>query len=449
MTNKIKSFLNKGSVRSVQAKKNILGSFINKIFSVIITLLIVPLTINYVNKEQYGIWLTISSIISWASYFDLGLANGFRFRFAEAKAVEDIELVRKYVSTTYFSLGILFSIIAVMLLIANHFILWSNFLAIDSKLDIELHYVFNILIFSFCSQMVLKTFTTLLLADQRPALSSLVLTIGQFFVLLTIFLLTKNSASSLIKLAFAISVVPNIVLLFISIIGFSSFYKSYLPHIKYFSFKVVSNIIGLGLKFFLIQVSLLIIFQFTYVIIIRNLGEEYVSYYDTSYKYFSLVYLIANIVLLPFWSAFTDAYAKNDYIWMKSVYKKLNFLFLLAIPIVIIMIVIHPYVYNFWLGSKIQSDYLLAVFMGLYILVLTRSSITLQLINGIGKISLQLYIYCFFAIISIPLMTYISVHFGLYGILLYLSIVYLSQLLIGHLQLLKLLNSNAFGLWNR
>ena len=82
----IVDFLLKGHERSVKAKKNILGSILIKGFSILISLIVVPLTINYINPSRYGIWLTLSSIVGWFSFFDIGLTQGLRNKFAEAKA---------------------------------------------------------------------------------------------------------------------------------------------------------------------------------------------------------------------------------------------------------------------------------------------------------------------------------------------------------------------------
>ncbi len=57
----INGFINKGHHRSVRAKKNIVASFFIKGISIAISLVVVPLTINYVNPSRYGIWLTLSS----------------------------------------------------------------------------------------------------------------------------------------------------------------------------------------------------------------------------------------------------------------------------------------------------------------------------------------------------------------------------------------------------
>ena len=98
-------FLAKDS-RGRKVQKNILGLVVLQGISVLTSFLLVPLTIDYVSASEYGIWLTISSIIGWFALVDIGLGSGLRNKLAEALAKNDILLAKKYVSTTYFSLGI-------------------------------------------------------------------------------------------------------------------------------------------------------------------------------------------------------------------------------------------------------------------------------------------------------------------------------------------------------
>ncbi|MDE6084614.1 MAG: hypothetical protein K2G11_09000, partial [Muribaculaceae bacterium] len=48
----------KGDGRTVKAKKNILASFLLKGLDGLIYLLLVPVTLGYLNEYEYGIWLT-------------------------------------------------------------------------------------------------------------------------------------------------------------------------------------------------------------------------------------------------------------------------------------------------------------------------------------------------------------------------------------------------------
>ena len=128
--NKVNTYFTKGNERSLMAKRNIVASLVMKGISILISLQVVPLTIGYINSTKYGIWLTLSSIIAWLSYFDLGFAHGFRNRFAEAKAKGDMKLAREYVSTTYTVLFLLFSVILMIVLIVNKYLNWSAILNI-------------------------------------------------------------------------------------------------------------------------------------------------------------------------------------------------------------------------------------------------------------------------------------------------------------------------------
>ena len=80
----LKNRIGSMSGRSAQATRHIAISLLAKGVGILCSLLVVPMTIKYVNPSQYGIWLAISSIVGWIAFFDLGLANGFRNKFAQA-----------------------------------------------------------------------------------------------------------------------------------------------------------------------------------------------------------------------------------------------------------------------------------------------------------------------------------------------------------------------------
>ena len=210
---KVSAYFTKGNERSVAVKKNIAVSLVLKCISILVSLQVVPLTIGYVNPTKYGIWLTLSSIIAWLSYFDLGFAHGFRNRFAEAKAKGDMKLAKDYVSTTYAVLFLLFSVILLITLVVNNYLDWSRILNIDPVYKDELSLVFGLLACFFCLNIVASVFTTMLTADQKPALASLISTSGQVLAFACVYVLTKTTKGSLSALAVSFSAIPCLFLL--------------------------------------------------------------------------------------------------------------------------------------------------------------------------------------------------------------------------------------------
>lgn len=444
----IKKYLQSGDERSVMVKKNIAGSFALKFISILISLQVVPLTINYINPTQYGIWLTLSSIIAWLIYFDFGFAHGFRNRFTEAIAKNDIKSAREYVSTTYAVLSMIFSIILVLVLVVNNFLDWSRILKIEPIYNEELKVVFGLLTCFFCIQIVANVFTTMLMADQKSALSSFIQTCGQFLAFICIWILTKTTNGSLTLLAFAFSGIPCVLLIVVSVFFFNK--KKYClikPSIKYIKFSLVKNILGLGGQFFIIMISMLFIFQFINIIISRILGPDAVTEYNIAYKYYNVLYMISIIVLTPFWSAFTEAYVKKDTVWMKRMVGKLEKLWLLCIPALTIMTLLSDFFFKFWIGKSVHIPMSLSVSMSLYILFQILGNIYMYMINGTSKVRVQMIIYLLFSFVSIPLISYSCQNFGLEGVILVPSIIYLIQGIIGKVQINKLITGTAKGIW--
>lgn len=450
----IKTILNKqklGSARSVVVKRNIIFSLILKGVSIFLSLLIVPITIDYVKKDQYGFWLTISSIVSWISYFDLGLGNGLRNRYAESKAKGDSRMMAKYISTTYALMIGIFVIVFILFVVGNQFINWNTFLNVTNVSNDICSRLMLIFVGLFCMNMVFRVTNSVLLGDQRTALTSLIIVIEQCLSLIIIYALSKFAESNLLYLASATAGVPVVVLMITTLIVYSR--KGYLyncrPSIKYIDFKLAPSLLGLGVRFFLIQLSLLLIFQVVNIIISRNCGHEMVAQYQLSYKYFNMAYMIFVIILTPYWSAFTDAFAKNDFIWMKNVYKKLNILVLIAIPLLILMMILSPVFFKLWINNTIDIPFEMHICMSLYIYSMIFAGTRMYILNGIGKVTLQFIIYMTFAILSIPMMNYLSEVIGVYGILLFLFLVYLVQGVVGSIQIHKLLSQTALGIWNK
>lgn len=447
--NQIRSYLTRGSERSVLAKKNIVGSFINKGLAIVISLLLVPITIDYLDAEQYGVWLAISSMIAWISYFDLGLGHGFKNRFAEAKAHNDIKLAAQYVSTAYVALGMIFGGVLIVAEIINPYIHWDSILKIGIFYRYLLVQVCAALFLFVSINLVLGVLTNMLYADQRPAFASTITTTGQGIALIVIYIMTLLPHRSMLYICIALSGIPCMVLFIASIVLFKGRYKAFAPSFRNVNFKLFRNIIGLGGKFFIIQLCLLLIFQVVNIILSRQLGPESVTIYNVSYKYFSIIQMVFTIILTPFWAAYTDAYTQGDYAWMKNAYGKLIRMFYKLVLISLFMLIVSPVVFRIWLPSSVCISWPVSISMCLYTLCLTYSNLFMILINGIGKVTIQMIVYICFAVISIPACYYLCGEFGIPGILLVLSATYLVQSLFAQVQLKKLLNQTATGLWNK
>jgi len=438
----LKGFLNQGNARTLAAKKNVIASFLVKIFSMAISFVIVPLTINYINPTQYGIWLTLTSMVGWVSLFDVGLTQGLRNKFAEALAKHDIHLARIYVSTTYFYISILFLVVWAVLLVVNSFVDWSSLINVPIVMDSEIRMLTSIIITYFCLQFIFQVVKTILISDQKPAKASLIDLIGQSASLLIIWLLTLFTEGSLIFLGLGIGVIPVLVLIFANVYLFSSSYKEFVPNFKLVQKKYRNKLMGLGLKFFMLQLAAIIQYSSSLFLIARYFTPLDVTAYNIAFKYFLMLQGIFMIILSPLWSSSTDAYFSGDYDWIIRAVKKY---LLILIPfgfIGLIMLFFADQFYDLWLGKGVVDiDYKISIFCFLFFLTGMFASIFVNVINGIGALRIQFFVSIItsvgFIILSLVFIQVLNL--GVWSIILASIISNVYGYLIAPIQLYKIL----------
>jgi O-antigen/teichoic acid export membrane protein len=442
--------INKGQERTVKAKKNIIGSFFLKGSGIIISIVMVPLAINYVNVSQYGIWLTLSSIVVWFSFFDIGLTQGLRNKFAEAVVKGEDELAQIYVSTTYAILTIICTLLWAIFLFVNQYLDWSKILNVPETMHSEVS-VLALMVFSyFCLQFVLKIINTLLIANQQPALSSLLTVLGQFFSLICIFILVKTTQGSLIKLGAVFCFAPLFALLLGSIFFFRKTYKQFRPSFAKIKFSYAKGLFNLGLVFFVIQIAGIIQYQTANFIIARNFSTVDVTSYNIVYKYFNILQMVFVIFLTPFWSASTEAFLKNDIPWIKKSIKKYNQITVLLILCGGIMLYFSSDVYDLWLGKgKVNISFYLSLFGFLYFVTTMFADTYVSFLNGINALRLQ-FIACLASpiiYIGIALLLIKIYHLGPFSLFIASILCNFNGLILAPVQYHMVVNRKKKGIW--
>ena len=59
-------------------RKNTIAMLIIRGLSIFISLLFAPIMLHHVNRADYGVLMTLTSLVSWVGLMDVGLGNGLR-----------------------------------------------------------------------------------------------------------------------------------------------------------------------------------------------------------------------------------------------------------------------------------------------------------------------------------------------------------------------------------
>jgi O-antigen/teichoic acid export membrane protein len=451
--NKIIGFIKSNNTheRTQRVQKNILFTALLKAINIGIGYVLMPLTLHYLSKDTYGLWLTLSSVIAWFNVFDIGLSNGLRNKVAEALANNDTVLIKKLVSTTYaiitlVALGIM--VIGLVIVYSFNWISWLNVSTISAH---ELQQVMAVMCMFFSIQFVLKVVLSVVLAYQLSFVNNLINTLINIATLCIVVALGAVGKAQLLNYAWGISLSA------IAVYGFATIYlyahplRAALPNWRSVDWSLAPNLFQLSVKFFMIQVAAIVVFSTDNFLINHFFSSAKVVEYNVVFKYYNLITVGFFMISSPLLTAYTEAYNKNDMQWIHSTYSKLLRAFVIGVGITIIMTLCASYVYDFWLRKQLVIHYKLNIYMAVYVLINVWILIHYSLISGVSKIQLGTYSAIAQCIINIPVAYVLCVYFKLdaTGVILANIIVLLPDAILSKIQYHKIVNNTATGIWNK
>ncbi|MEL7532312.1 MAG: hypothetical protein AAFN10_13425, partial [Bacteroidota bacterium] len=301
----------------------------------------------------------------------------------------------------------------------------------------------------FVSSMVYEVFN----AFQRTSNVDLFNMIGKLVFFLTIILLVVFVSPSLLYFGMARSFAFASVPIVIAIYYFRTEFKALAPSWKFFDIKHAKSLTTLGIKFFFIQIALLIINETNYYLILKLIGPAAVTPYATAFKYYSIVVFGFSVAANPLWAAYIEAYQKKDFEWVKRTIRQMLKIWTLASLVMALMVAVSPWVFELWVGEEVggQISYSLSILIALMIMVANWNSVFNLFINGTGKIQLQMWTTLGIGLINIPLCIVLVKVFdlGSNGVVLGSILSLLLMAIISPIQVSKILNGSDNGIWGR
>lgn len=435
--------------RNKMLRNNIIGSGVLKSIGLLTSLLIVPVTINYLDNEVYGIWMTISSMLFWIGFFDIGLGNGMRNYLTEAISNGDYKRSRKYIGTTFSLLSIVAIIIFIVTLIPMSLINFNWLFNTTHINNTTLRNVLFVAVSFTLLNFVLKNIGLVFVALQKYALNDLLNVTGNVVSLLIIYLLTKFTTGNLLYVVLVYTGTYTCIYLLAFLPTFRH-YPQLKPSLADFDRSISKQVIGKGLGFFIIQItSCLFIFGAANVFITRFCGPSQVTVYNIAYKYFNLLVIAYTILISPMWNAYTDAYVKEDWNWIEKNFKRSIHLWILSILGGVIMLLLANSFYYLWVGNKVLVPLSVSMSVLAYVCFFNLNNCATYLINGLNKIRIQIITSITITVIYFVVVIFVGKRHGIEGIVLAMAASYALMAAVHLYQCNLLIKCKAKGIWNK
>jgi O-antigen/teichoic acid export membrane protein len=420
---------------------------------VFISLVLLPVSLSMLPLEVYGIWLTISSVLLWLGYLDLGLGSGLKNKLSEALARSDHNKAKKLISTAYFTIVLIMSIVGTMFFFFSKNL---NYVEIFGKPDSSvissemLLRTVNIVAYLFLLRFVFQLINPIMEAIQKLFWTKIIFFISQLLVLVSLLLIKLIVDPNIIILGLIFSLSP-VLCLFVGSVFFFLKHEYLRPSIFDVDVSLVKEIYSIGFKFLLIQINMLILFQSSNFIIINYIGSSEVVKYNVAFNLFSMMNIAFSTIAAPYWAAYANAWFQKDFDWIKRAQKKLFYIWIFVVSVSFIVLLLSDNIYKIWIGDKVNIPFSLSLSIFIYMALFTFGLIYNTFVNSTGKVLLQTLSLTTLTLLYVPMVIVLinNLKLGLNAIPVALCIVALYTVIIAPLQSKKILSGLAKGVFNK
>lgn len=391
--------------------RQIKGAVAYRAVAMAASFLAIPLMIGYLGQEQFGVWSTLLTVMSWVVFFDLGVGNGLRNKVAESLAINERGEAARYIASGYTLIGLIALVVWVIVTGTSYFIPWQAVFNTQAISEATLRTTVQIAVFFIVLNFWIGLIAALLGAVQKTSVVALGQLISNLAILGLVYVLTQTTDASISQLAlvYGLSLVTANILLSL---WFYRRHPELRPH-PYLDKRHVRPLLHVGLQFFTIQLAVLVIFTTDKMLITQFFGPQYVTQYEVVFKLFSVITFAHSLVSAPLWSAYTDAYHRGDFTWIEGMLRKQMMIFGgIVLAVVVLSLSARPII-AVWIGRELVVSLPLIIVMGIFVLITIWNNIFAMLVNGIGKIRLQLYTAVVAMLVNIPLSIFFATYLGL------------------------------------
>ena len=377
------------------------------------SLVTVPLTIRYLGNERFGLWMAISSVLAIANFADFGLGNGVLNTVAAAYGKDDLQGIRRAVSSGFAVLTGVAAVLFGVFLALYPFVAWADVFRVNSALA-QAEAAPTLLIFAFCFvlNIPLDLVQRAQLGMQQGFRTNLWQLCGSLGGLAGVIAGIRLHAGLPVLVA-ALAGAPVLATALNTLQFFAVGRPDLRPQWHLVSRETIGRITHLGGHFFLLQLVAAISFSADNFIVARNLGAGTVPEYSIPQRMFAVISMVVLMVVTPLWPAYGEAISRGDMAWVRrtlarSLLAVLGFaglaaatLFFLALRLIL-----------WWVGPRIHPPALLLAGLALWTVMDCCGNTLSMFLNGAAIMRAQLIVASLFGVACLAVKIYLTRRFG-------------------------------------
>jgi O-antigen/teichoic acid export membrane protein len=394
-----------------------ISALLAKVIAVSTSLVTIPMVLHYLGTEQFGLWMTISSVIAILGFADFGIGNGVLNAVADAYGKDDLEEIRGSISSAFALLSLIAIALLAMFATIYPLVNWGHFFNLSSQLARrEAGPAIAVFFVCFALNVPADLVQRLQLGLQDGYISKLWQLVGSIAGLAGV-VLAIHFRLGLPWLLGALAGAPLLVTIANNIAFFGWMRTDLRPSLKLVSGTVARRIARLGLLFFVLQLVVAIAYSSDNFVVAKLLGPDAVTRYSITAKMFSLISLGLSMFLGPLWPAYGEAASRGDIHWVKqTLVRSTATAVLIAAAASAALVTVGPGILRLWVHRPIAPSFMLLLGLGVWSVMDAAGQSLAIFMNGTNTIVPQLIVATLFAAACLPLKIFFIHRVGVAGV---------------------------------
>ncbi len=385
--------------------------------TIVAALVVVPLCVAYLGKERYGMWLTLSSLFSFAYVADLGITMGLQFALAGADAKDDREAARRYVSSAVSILLKTTLAGGVVLVILYFTVDWASVFNVSSDQAIAeaaggaaafgATWLLNVL-----AGVVLRVHY----GYQNGLAIHLWQVAGSILSVAAVVAATRYGFG-LAALVVAASGLPAIVVLLNGLYLFTWQQPWLRPSSRYVDRETSWKLLRDGGWYLLAGLGRSAVFMSGDMLVAQLMGAETVPEFGVPFRVAAVLTLFFSVTLNALMPAYAEATGRGDHSWVRrALNRSLTLATLIGVSGAIVYVAVGKQVIELWVGDAVRPSYLMLTGLGAWALISGLSSGLNSFVQGTGGLRPNGLQWLVAAVASVPVLA-IAIHYlGVAGV---------------------------------
>lgn len=393
---------------------SVIASGISKAVSMGTIFLTMPLANLYLGTDRYELWMTMVSTIGMLYFADLGMGSGLLNLTSTASGKNDIQAAAKAVSSAFFMLFTVGLVLGMVLFSSLHWFPWDHLLKVHSpKMVGEMEVSLRILFLCFALNLPLGVVSRVQIGYQDGFINGMWLMAGNILGLAGL-LISIILDAGLPWLVFSAAGAPVLSLLINGVVLFFRQRPQLLPRWSSFSLETAKQLLGMGMMFFVLQVTYAITYASDNLIAKNCLSPGAVTEYTAVATLFGIIPKVVEMLCTPLWPAYGEAIARGDFRWVRQTLVR-SFILAVCLSAAVggAMVLFGDAIIRYWFNKAVVPSHLLLIGFGVWTVLQVAGNVVAMFLNGINVIGFQSVCAVALAFVALGLKLGLTPHWGL------------------------------------